>query len=230
MSKRLVEIDALRGLAVFLMAVYHFAFDGWFMGLWDLDLNNWPMYTLGMFVRFVFLGLVGVSIVLSSRDFGAQVKRGAYIFALGMILTIGTAIITPGYTIWFGILHMIGVSIPIVSLFKGRPRLALFTALFIWLSKFFIQGKTINSSALLWLGIKYPGFASLDYFPLIPWLTVPLVGIAVGHYLYGKRQATKLKVLAKIPGLTWLGRHALLVYMIHQPAILSFLYLWTKIF
>jgi len=229
MAKRLMEIDALRGLAVGLMVLYHLAFDGWFMEVWNLNMGQWWIEAGGMFVRFTFLILVGVSVVLSSRDFKGQLKRGALVFAGGMLMTLGSFIFVRDYTIWFGILHMIGVSIPIVYLFKGRPWLASFMALLIVALFIMINGAMLDTPWLVWLGFPYLGFASLDYFPLIPWLALPLFGISIGHWVYGKRKPTPLKLLAEVPGLTWMGQRAFAIYLIHQPVIISVLWLYKLI-
>jgi len=229
MRKRLSEIDALRGLAVALMVVYHFLFDGMFMGLWELNLNHWILEFLGLFVRTSFLGLVGVSVVLSSRDFWGQFKRGAVIIGMGAVITLATLVVVPDMAIWFGILHFIGFSIPIARLFKGRPWLAAATAIFMAGLSVVIGGAMIDSSWLLWMGIPPVGFVSLDYFPLIPWLALPLAGVTVGHWIYGKKQATRMELLAKVPGLTWAGKRALAIYMIHQPVILAGLWVYSQI-
>lgn len=229
MRKRLTEIDALRGLAVALMVVYHFLFDGSFMGLWEMNFHHWFIELIGLFVRTSFLGLVGVSVVLSSRNFWGQFKRGAMIFTMGMLVTAATLIVVPEMAIWFGILHFIGFSIPLLRLFKGKPWIAAATALCIAGLYGVIQGTLIDSPWLLWLGIPPVDFMSLDYFPLIPWLSLPLAGVAVGHWIYGKKQATRMELLAKIPGLTWMGKRALAIYMIHQPVILAGLWVYSQV-
>ncbi|MFT7183755.1 MAG: putative membrane protein [Oceanicoccus sp.] len=219
--KRLSEIDALRGLAVALMVLYHFAFDGTFMGVWDFNMYSWWVELGGTFVRFTFLGLVGVSVVLSSRNFTGQLKRGAMVFGFGALITLATLIVIPEYAVWFGILHLIGVSIPLVRLFKGHPWIAAATAIWVVRMGEILSGTFAATPWLLWLGIPPAGFASVDYFPIFPWLAVPLIGLSLGHWVYGERKSTPLKILTEVPGLTWMGRYALAIYVIHQPVIIA---------
>jgi uncharacterized membrane protein len=76
---------------------------------------------------------------------------------------------------------------------------------------------------LLPLGIHPPTFWSVDYEPIFPWLGIVLIGMGLGEYLYpeGLRSFT----LPQIPEmvvrpLAFLGRHSLIIYLIHQPIII----------
>lgn len=217
---RLIEIDALRGLAVASMIAFHALFDAQLLGLvsgWSLFSGAWVVFA--RVVQFIFLGLVGVSIFLSSRGFEAQVERGVKIFCAGLLVSFATWVVFPAEFVKFGILHCIGLSIPLVFLFKRRPEwgLAVAVAVFV-LGELFLR-HTVESSGLFWLGLHRADFVSFDYFPILPWLAVPLTGLFVGSKLYAKGRPTRLAALARIPGLTFLGRHALAVYLLHQPVL-----------
>ena len=78
------------------------------------------------------------------------------------------------------------------------------------------------------LGIHPYGFYALDYEPLFPWFGVVLIGIAVGFWIYpkGERKVSLGKSEAKgLRGISWIGRHSLEIYLVHQPIILAVLYL-----
>jgi uncharacterized membrane protein len=68
-----------------------------------------------------------------------------------------------------------------------------------------------------------------DYYPVLPWFGVALVFISAGHALYpGGRARFALPDLSRRPvlrQLCFLGRHSLLIYMIHQPILLGVLFL-----
>lgn len=68
------------------------------------------------------------------------------------------------------------------------------------------------------LGFPMGGFCSSDYFPLIPWFFLFLTGYFGSGCLKWERVQ---RVLEKGHGriLTWLGRHTLLLYLLHQPVI-----------
>lgn len=228
--KRLREIDALRGLAVLCMVLFHFSFDGLLLGLWEFEPYKMPMLLLVRLGQFLFLGLVGVSVFLSSRGFKEQVKRGAKIFLAGLLVSFATYLVFPGEYVRFGVLHLIGVSVPLLVIFKGREGWALVLAVLVYFSAGFLQESGLASAWLIPLGAPQNGFASLDCFPLLPWFSAPLVGLWVGSKLYAQRKETMLSVFAKVPALEWLGRHSLAVYLLHQPILyfslwgLSFLF------
>lgn len=79
---------------------------------------------------------------------------------------------------------------------------------------------------LLPFGIYPAGFTSVDYTPLFPWFGVVLIGIGIGNFLYtgGVRQfaVPRLPDLFSAP-LAFLGRHSLLIYLVHQPVIIILL-------
>ena len=63
----------------------------------------------------------------------------------------------------------------------------------------------------------------MDYEPIFPWFGVVLIGMGLGEFLYpeGVRSFT----LPQIPEivvrpLAFLGRHSLIIYLVHQPIII----------
>jgi uncharacterized membrane protein len=68
----------------------------------------------------------------------------------------------------------------------------------------------------------------VDYYPLLPWFGVTLLGIFVGRTLYpdGVSRIT-LPDLSSVPpirGLRFLGQHTLFIYLVHQPILLGILF------
>jgi uncharacterized membrane protein len=82
---------------------------------------------------------------------------------------------------------------------------------------------------LLWLGIRQMGRYMVDYYPLLPWFGVALLGVFFGLTLYpGGRPRFELADLSPkfpLPALTFLGRNSLVIYLVHQPIILGALIL-----
>lgn len=60
-------------------------------------------------------------------------------------------------------------------------------------------------------------FYSTDYFALLPWLFL----FWAGYFLYGVVGRQRMEPLHRsvCPPLGWLGRHSLLLYLLHQPVI-----------
>ncbi len=106
------------------------------------------------------------------------------------------------------------------------------------------------SSLTTFLGFMMPGFRSSDYFPLIPWFFLFLCGYFIGvlwkqkaagvkqspgtMQSAGARQPVGVKQSAAgatagkslpVRFLSFLGRHSLLIYMLHQPVIYGVVWL-----
>ena len=240
-NRRFWEIDFLRGIAIFMMIIFHVVFDIDYFRNYNLVLpyNFWWYFARA--TATLFLTLVGISLTLSysrmriSRDkkferiYIKYLKRGLKIFSWGLIITLITFVFLGEGTILFGILHLIGVSIIVAyPLLKFRTLNLLlgvfFILLGIWLSNFYVEHPW-----LIWLGLKTPNFYTFDYFPILPWFGVILIGIFLGNSFYSDyKRDFKLPDLSKnavVRPICFLGRYSLIIYLIHQPLLIGILYL-----
>ncbi len=71
-------------------------------------------------------------------------------------------------------------------------------------------------------GITSPSFGSFDYFPLFPWLGIFLIGSALGKSVYASRKSLLPWTMPRT-FVNWAGRHALVIYIAHQPVIMGVL-------
>jgi uncharacterized membrane protein len=101
--------------------------------------------------------------------------------------------------------------------------------LFWWLFGLYLKNFTFGFSWLMWLGLMPEHIYTVDYFPLLPWFGVVLIGLFFGLILYPDYtrgfNLCDLSYFAVIRLLCLFGRHSLLIYLIHQPiriAILEF--------
>jgi len=69
------------------------------------------------------------------------------------------------------------------------------------------------------LGFPAPAFASSDYFSLLPWLFL----FWTGFYLYRLRPEIPALPDIRLPGLSVISRHSLLLYLLHQPVLYAVL-------
>ena len=60
-------------------------------------------------------------------------------------------------------------------------------------------------------------FYSTDYFALLPWLFLFWAGYFL-HFCMGRQRMEPLR-RSVCPALGWMGRHSLLLYLLHQPVI-----------
>ena len=73
---------------------------------------------------------------------------------------------------------------------------------------------------LSWLGLPGPGFSSGDYYPLLPYLLVYLAGAAAGSR-WAREGYPVWARAARLRPLSFVDRHALVVYVLHQPVLLA---------
>jgi uncharacterized membrane protein len=257
--QRFWEIDAMRGVAIITMIVYHLMWDLWYWGvapnlvLWEGFWKYWQRFTCG-----TFLILVGVSMTLvyrrererrgpQARLFPKFFWRGLRIFGLGLILTVVVWAAGIGFDD-FGILHLIGI-----STILAYPLLRFKWLNFgLWIA-FSLAGKVVEwvhwngmywtpqlggwTGSPIWidgrwlapLGITPNHYPAVDFFPLIPWFGVVLLGVWFGNWFYvDNRRRIALPNwggLGPVRFLEFLGRHSLVIYLVHQPLLLLILYL-----
>ncbi len=224
-KRRIWELDALRGLCILGMLVFHLLYDVTELyGLVDWQLPSWLTGVAGLGAT-VFLLLSGLCVTLGSRP----VRRGLTVFACGMLCTLVTWVIDSDLTIRFGMLHCLGVCMVLWPLFRKIPTWALGVSGAVILALgWYIDACNVRTG-LIWLfplGILYPGFSSGDFYPLLPNLGWFLLGAVIGRTLYRKKTS-----LAKghTPFLELCGRHSLLIYLLHQPLFAGLLELLTRL-
>lgn len=219
------------------MILYHFSYDLAYFGLFDVGFFRSGIgLNAARLIGGTFIFLAGLSLTLSYRRASASrtsgrglfwkyLGRGVRIFSLGLLITFLTWIFVPDGVIVFGILHLIGASIILAYPFLGLklPNVALGAACIV--AGLYLHG--FDNSWLVWLGTR-PDFFMLDYWPILPWFGVMLLGVFAGNTLYGdgrKRDASPGSRPTPVRPLAFLGRHSLLVYLVHQPILLAALLL-----
>jgi len=243
MRGRFYEIDALRGIAVVMMIIFHFLFDLDFFGVSSFNLEKGFWLVFARITAVIFIFLVGLSLTISyskaerlgKASFKKYLKRGLKIFGFGLIISLITFILFPKWVIIFGILHFIGLSIilayPIVKQKGNKNWLNLLLGIAVIVAGVFLSRLSFDFSYLLWLGLMPSELYTFDYFPLLPWFGVVLLGIFLGNLLYKDKRLFKIPRLKSraIPFFCFLGRHSLFIYLLHQP-VLSGLILLLKFF
>ena len=79
---------------------------------------------------------------------------------------------------------------------------------------------TVSVSWLYPLGFPNAAFTSADYFPLLPWFFLFCAGYFLWSLLDKSPRAKELLQPGLRP-LSFLGRHSLAIYLIHQPALMA---------
>lgn len=237
LDKRFWEIDLLRGIAVVMMIIFHFLFDLTWFGGYGIDVYTGFWWFFARATAMIFLVLVGVSLTLSrsraaqkaKAGFRKYLKRGTKIFIWGLLITAVTYVFLPGAFIFFGVLHLIGVSVILAYPLMRHCYRNLALGLIIIAAGLYLATLRFDSWWLAWLGFMPEGLYTLDYFPILPWFGLVLTGLFMGNILYKsyKRGFSLPDLSGSITArpFCFLGRHSLLIYLIHQPILIIVLYL-----
>lgn len=246
-ARRFIEIDMLRGIAILLMIIGHIIWDLDYFGL--VPINSEVYSVFQRTCPPLFFIVVGMSLIVSKKKsehksnkdentyYKHIVVRGLNIFCLGMCLTIGSLIFSPEKIIFFGVLHCIGLSIVISSIFlKYRKYVPIFAISFISIGMIFMKIHIQNPTVLHLILGQHPADLwsyTLDYFPMLPWFGLVLLGISIGDLLYeGNSRRFRMPNLSKykpVKIFQWCGQHSLGLYLIHQPTIAGILSIYLLI-
>lgn len=233
-------LDLLRGFAIIYVMLYHLLYDLIFFGGMDLNFffTDW-WETVHQFFLIILFGVSGICAGMSQN----VLRRGATLFLMGELLTIGTAIFMPDDIIVFGVLSCFGAIMLIYGVIspwlKKVPNIIIFVV-FTLLTVVFFDFPRNESLFLLFrkiqldlpdninylypIGITATGFRSSDYFPLVPYGFIFLAGTAFSDFVKSGH-LPKVFYKAKLPVVNFLGKHSLWVYIIHQPVFLAVTYL-----
>ncbi len=246
--QRYPEIDLLRTAAIVMMVLYHLAYDlRFFHGFMGIDPFKGGWWLLARTTASLFILLTGISFMLSREKMlrrhtstKTMARRWLWRFlvllASAMLVTIVTYFFDRTLYVRYGILHMIATSVLLLPLFAPLRQWNVLLGIALIAAGWFMRMLPWPNEWLLPLGILPPVFASMDYFPLLPWLGVTLIGAGIGHAFYiGESRLrrtydawrlhidARFKKSAILRALTIPGKYSLWIYLIHQPVLIGLL-------
>ncbi|NJK80035.1 MAG: DUF1624 domain-containing protein [Chloroflexaceae bacterium] len=231
-SSRRWEVDALRGFAVVLMVIYHCIWDLAFFGIAPINIAALPWQAFARFIGTLFLFVLGVSLWLRRVRFGTvwpwALQRGGVLLGLGMLISLTTFLFVGDSYVRFGMLHLLGTALVLSALALRAPRLVVVAVALLGIGiGAYLNTESVPYAWLIWLGLAQRGVAMVDYYPLLPWGCIALLGTVVARTIYPDAQARlPLPNIADTPlvwVLRWLGRYALPIYFLHQPILIGIL-------
>jgi len=234
-ASRLVVVDALRGSAIVLMVIYHFCFDLSYFGLASFDFYQDRFWLNSRtLILSLFLGLVGVSLVLASRqrlDVGRYLRRLMMLVASAALVSLSTWWMFGERFVFFGVLHFIAVASVLALLFLRAGSLNLIAGVGVILFATRYQSAWFDTPGRRWIGLMTHKPLTEDYVPLLPWFGVVLLGLFAGPYIvqWSKTRLGGRRDTAIIRWLALAGRHSLVIYLIHQPLLIGALSLYVKL-
>ena len=231
-STRIAGLDALRGLAIVAMIAYHLCFDLRYFGVthWDFE-HDLRWLTARTLILSSFLLIAGISAVLARRQASPVrhwLRHIGIVAGAALLVSAGSWLMFPRSFIWFGVLHAIAVSLLLARPLYGRPLLAALVGVAMIVAGSTYANAAFDNRTLGWIGFMTAKPVTEDYVPLFPWTGVLLLGVTAGQALVSTRFAA-LAPLARLPApLQLLGRHSLIVYLLHQPLLLGLLSLAVR--
>ena len=234
-NNRVYILDALRGIAVCGMIFHHgYVLLNFTKGITFSFFSSTLFEVLQMLFVSVFLLVSGICTNYSR----STAKRGAVIFGAALLITAVTAVFLPlfgiyGLEIYFGILHMFGLSMLLYAcirpiLKRCNPTLIctfcvlLFIGQSVWME--FVPFANDPYNILMIFGFPSKNFYSADYYPLFPYFFMFVTGTAIGRWV---RQGNFPNWFYRFrtPFFEFIGRHSLLIYLLHQPIIFGIIML-----
>lgn len=227
------EIDAVRGISLIGMILFHTIFVLGIFSIINTGVWDWVCNFIWLGTS-IFVIISGMALVLRhGRMEGAPrkeyylaiVKRGVEVLLIGVGIAVVCSIfihffIQDGRYMFFNFLQMMGWSMIICIPFLKLGKWNFIPAILLICLGLFLN--TITGPAwLMPFGIT-PEIMPRDWFPLLPWVGIMLLGVAAGSVLYPKGvrrfsfpEANRVgRVLAKI------GQYPLQIYIIHLPALI----------
>ncbi|MCQ4021891.1 MULTISPECIES: heparan-alpha-glucosaminide N-acetyltransferase [unclassified Ruminococcus] len=238
-------LDELRGLAIIAMVAYHVFYSAAFLFFMDWGISAYKATTpFEPLIAITFISISGVCCSLSRNN----LKRGVRLLLVACAVTLVTVFFTPGNEIYFGVLHFLSLAMIIYALLEKAisripPLVGAVICLILYLLLWGVPrgylgfepfkicslpSALYSSDLFAFLGFPSATFFSADYFPLIPHLFLFLCGCFLGRLGVKKGFPNFLRPL-RIRPLAFLGRHSLLIYVVHQPVIVAVLYIVSLI-
>lgn len=232
-------IDRLRGITLISMIGYHLCWD--LHNLYDASLpfmGTAFSHVWQQSICWSFILLSGYCLSLGKKTY----RHGFTLLVCALVIRLVTGVVEPDETVRYGVLFLLGLSSLLAGLLrKPLEKVPSVLGLILSFALFFLTFDVrlgylgyeslhllrlpralYQSSAFAWLGFPNRAFHSGDYFPVFPWVFLFLAGF----YLSRLCPPNPLKKTRASGGLlSFLGRHSLIIYMIHQPILYGLCYL-----
>lgn len=230
-------VDALRGLAMVWMTVFHFCFDLNHFGYWLRDFYRDPFWvwqrTL-ILSLFLFCAGMGQAIaVVQGQNWARFWQRWRQVLACALLVSAGSWLMYPQTFIYFGVLHAMAVLLLLArwsvrwagSLWWVGGMLIAIKYIAVYALKMGANDILIdllNAPWLNWVGLVTRLPVTEDYVPLLPWAGVVCWGVAAGSWLARSAHGAQVQSIASaLKPLAALGRWSLTYYMLHQPFMIA---------
>lgn len=235
MKKRYYVIDIIRGITIVSMILYHSLWDAVYIYKCNF---KWYDSIIGRIwqqsIAWSFVFISGFCWSLSRN----KIKNGLKTLLAGILITLVTLVFMPQQRIIFGVLTMLGSCMIIMWLIeriikKINPMVGICVNIILFLFTLNISNGYIGLFGvnmlnipkifytgwiMTYIGFPFLSFWSMDYYGVIPWIFMYISGYYVYKLCERKNHFDKFSKV-RIPILEKVGKHSLVIYMIHQPLI-----------
>lgn len=237
-ARRIHLLDELRGLDIILMICFHaFYTMGWVLD-WEIGRTLFVFFQpVEPFFAGIFVFICGICCWFSHNNW----LRGGVLAAIAAGMSLFLYFFMPDRMIWYGVLHLLATCILLFAILRPLLNripawlgllLSVTLAVLTWNipyyngSTFGVEGiwqvavpQTILDNPWLHpLGLGHGGLYGTDYFPLMPWFFVFMAGCFVGVWAKNGK-FPQWTYRSRVPFLSAVGRHTLIIYVVHQPII-----------
>lgn len=239
--KRYRLLDSIRGITLLSMIAYHAVWDLVYIFGVQLEWYGTKIgYVWQQSICWTFILLSGFCWSLGRK----KLKRGLTVFAGGFVITAVTMLVMPENRVVFGVLTLLGICMLIQIVLEPLCRRCNSMVGMLLSFLLFCILKDINSGRIgvvAWKNVEVPkelyanlfttllgfpakDFFSSDYFSVLPWYFLFLTGYFLFRFMQEKELVQKMPDIPIVP-LECIGRHSLMLYLLHQPVVYGVLYL-----
>ena len=232
---RYQSLDTLRGLAIIGMILFHanymleeiFAID-----IFHFSDLSW--YILGRAVGITFITVSGISLYLSIQNrppsgiVNTTKLRFMILTTIALAISLVTYIFFYDQRISFGIMHFFAIATVLSLPFIRLGSWNMLVGIICLIIGYTIGPLRVDTDLLIPLGLIPNDYYSADYYPIFPWFGYYLIGYGAASWLYlsGYFDTLFAGSYSILRPLAYIGRHSLLVYVLHIPIIYGIIW-WT---
>ena len=232
---RVTFFDTIRGLSVVSMILFHFTYDLFFIS--HIKLTWFTPLLMQVWIpsiSYPFIFIAGCMCAFSKNSF----KRAGIYSLVALAIFTATTFAKVDTPITFGIFFCMASCTLVEALIsrfivmpKGYAAAILFLLIFVICIPisagyigvgnmiFSLPKELYQTPYLAWAGFPSPTFSSGDYYPLLPYLFLYLSGAAFNRQFKEEGYPDWMKTFS-LPLVTEMGKHSLLIYILHQPILL----------